>query len=415
MKILFVLLSLLLLSAVAREMKIGEFMKTANSYEAEVEATDVFKSFRVIVRSKGYAFESHKVLTDDGYWLTAFRIPGKKGETREEAVAENRPVVYLQHGVLDSADTFIVNFEDQSPAFLLANAGYDVWLGNTRGNKYSRDHQWLDPDDKQDETAFWDFDFEDMSDYDVTANIDYILKTTGKQKLGVVAHSQGTTQMFIKMAEYNDWWNERVAIFACLAGVAQLNHCSSTILTTLSSQTFLINSVKRVGLYELLSSNHLQNVAIGSICMVVPQLCNFFVSLISDSDTSLNANDRISVFMSHYPAGTSLRSLDHFGQIIREKTFSKYDYGEKINMEKYGQKTPPVIDISNIKNSKTIQIIGTTDRLSTVEDNKWLTEQLGDNLIYSQSYPLGHMSFMLARDMTYFHDVMRLFKEHRWE
>lgn len=63
------------------------------------------------------------------------------------------PVVFLQHCLLCSSADWLVNLRTESLAYLLANAGFDVWLGNVRGNTYSRAHVSLSPNDKK----FWQF------------------------------------------------------------------------------------------------------------------------------------------------------------------------------------------------------------------------------------------------------------------
>jgi len=46
---------------------------------------------------------------------------------------------------------------------VLSNAGYDVWLGNNRGNKYSRANTNFSPTDKAD---FFDYSFFELGKYD---------------------------------------------------------------------------------------------------------------------------------------------------------------------------------------------------------------------------------------------------------
>lgn len=134
------------------------------------------------------------MITSDGYILGIFRIQ-KKGTTIKEGL---KPII-LQHGLMDSSDTWIVNDEDKAPAFMLANAGYDVWLGNSRGNKHSRKHLTLNPDKDK---AFWEFTFQHMADIDLPEMFDFIYSKTF-QKMYYLGHSQGTLIMHIALSKRN--------------------------------------------------------------------------------------------------------------------------------------------------------------------------------------------------------------------
>ena len=58
---------------------------------------------------------------------------------------------------------------------MLIDQGYEVWLGNSRGNRYSFEHVKYTLKDKE----YWDFSFHEMGIYDQPALAKYILAKTG--------------------------------------------------------------------------------------------------------------------------------------------------------------------------------------------------------------------------------------------
>ena len=77
-------------------------------------------------------------------------------------------MAFFQHGLFSSSDTWI-HGQSVSPAIRAAKAGYDVWLGNNRGTKYSRNHTTLDPTASKDQDDYFDYSFYELGKYDAPA------------------------------------------------------------------------------------------------------------------------------------------------------------------------------------------------------------------------------------------------------
>lgn len=119
---------------------------------------------RFVTEKLGYPLEKHIYTTEDGYLNTVYRIPGMRG-TNPSIANKNpgRPVVIYQHGLMDCAVSLIVA-EEASLGIRLVNAGFDLWLNNTRGNRYSRDHQKIDLDKctQEELDKYYSFSFSEM-------------------------------------------------------------------------------------------------------------------------------------------------------------------------------------------------------------------------------------------------------------
>ena len=145
----------------------------------------------------GYTWEPVKATTEDGHILTAFHITGNG----EKMFKPTMPPVLIMHGDYDDGTEWFFRYEEGLPMHLrLAEAGYDVWIGNNRGTEYSQGHVSLTTDD----AAFWAWSWAEMGIYDDVAFIQEMKKSSGAEKVFYLGYSQGTVQMFYGLAKRHD-------------------------------------------------------------------------------------------------------------------------------------------------------------------------------------------------------------------
>jgi len=111
------------------------------------------------LKDTGYTYENYEVTSEDGYILSLVRLV-QDGESDEDRAV--RPPVLFQHGIAMTAENWLTITEDTSQTATVLQAlerGYDVWLSNSRGTRYSLGHTSLDA---KVDTEYWDFSFDKM-------------------------------------------------------------------------------------------------------------------------------------------------------------------------------------------------------------------------------------------------------------
>ncbi|XP_040072033.2 lipase 3-like [Ixodes scapularis] len=184
-----------------------------------------------LIQSKGHPVQEYEVTTEDGYILEIQRIPwGRNGAPVDKT--STTPVL-VQHGILASSADFVNNFYNQSLGFLLADAGYDVWLGNSRGNTYTS-HVNLSQKGRE----FWNFSADEIMIYDLPAMIDAVLRISGQEKLQYIGWSQGAQILFELLSERPEF-NNKITLFSGMAPVAYLGHLRAPLRVLLPFEDIL--------------------------------------------------------------------------------------------------------------------------------------------------------------------------------
>lgn len=355
---------------------------------SDEEPEDARLNFTQLAVKYGRTCEEHDVTTPDGYILKLFRLPGG-----------NRSV-FMMHGNLGSADDFIIRGA-KSLAVALSEAGLDVWLGNARGNPYSRRHKTFDPDfDKQ----FWMFTLQEVAVYDTASSIDYILAQTGRDQLTAIGFSIGTS-MFYALASERPAYNEKIDLMISLAPICYT--FNSPPLSLLYNFAPISNVIlEALGIDEV--SGDMQKAAELACVKAL-----WFLDLAAASFICLGLNMAFTpgfhaeelepefspVVMAHYPNSACRMFQHHFTQMGSNRRFGKYNYGLAENLLRCDSPTPPEYDLKRITAAVAL-VSGKDDIISTLKDVELLKKELPNVVghIVLEPEDFNHMDFMWGRN-----------------
>ncbi|CAH0715828.1 unnamed protein product, partial [Brenthis ino] len=339
----------------------------------------------------GHTPEQYEVITEDGYILALFRLRGRSPSP-----------VFLQHGILDSSDTWLLRGPN-SLGITLANNGYDVWMGNSRGNRYSRRHVSLNPDV---DAKFWDFSFNEIGYYDLPAFIDKILNETGATNISAIAHSQGTTAFFV-LGSTKPEYNIKINVMIALSPICYLHHSPPPIATFIELKSGVEKIFDVFNIHEFLGDTLAPTKILRKVCGI--PVLGYEVCLLG-LYASFTGYDPLEIgpsffriINSHFPAGTSAKSLVHYLQVGYRKTFAPFDYGDERNQVIYNSSVPPPYALNNVT-FPTALLAARNDYLSTLPDVDLLKQQLG-NVVYYLVNPrllFNHLDYIWGRRMPVF-------------
>ena len=76
-------------------------------------------------------------------------------------------------------------------------------------------------------------------------------------------------------------------------------------------------------------------------------------------------------------------------------------------MKRYGSEIPPEFNLKSIKVS-IAKFTWDSDELGDVKDNKWLSEQISQVLVFDKIYKYGLPTFFTGKYMHYLDDVKKV-------
>ncbi len=262
-------------------------------------------------------------------------------------------------------------------------------LGNNRGNKYSKKSIKCSPNS----TKFWNFSIDEFAFYDIPDSIQYILDTTNQPSLSYIGFSQGSAQAFASLA-VNPKLNEQVNVFIALAPAMSVPGLQNRIVDALIKASpqvlFLLFGRRSI----LSSATTWQSILYPPIFIKVIDMGNNF--LFGWKSKNMSVSQKLAAYP-HLYSFTSTKSVVHWFQIIRNKSFQMFDddIQTALGMNTLNKYTKVAKYPTRNIRTPIVIIYGGSDSLV---DIKVMLKELPKRTVATEIPHYEHLDFLWARD-----------------
>ena len=399
------------------------YNRCSSPYSARARSKDAAKAepisssscFTDICALAGYATEEHVVQTADGYLLILHRLPYKKSESAENVQVNAgqdsilKPVVYLHHGLLMNSDVWVcITDQARCLPFALVEQGYDVWLGNNRGNKYSKKSVRFSPTSHD----FWNFSMDEFAFYDIPNSIDYILRMVSQPSLSYIGFSQGSAQAFAALSIHPPL-NDKINLFIALAPAMSPAGLSNGVVDSLvkASPNLLFLAFGRRSI--LSSTTFWQSILYPPVFVRLIDMGLSF--LFAWSSRNISYHQKLAAYP-HLYSFTSTKSVVHWFQIIRNKSFQMYDDDSSRTLSIGASNRYYRVAKFPTRNIKTpiVLVYGGSDSLV---DIRVMLRELPKHTMAYEVRPYEHLDFLWAKsvDRLVFPHVFDALEYYRYD
>ncbi|XWS30495.1 hypothetical protein CRYUN_Cryun24cG0122500 [Craigia yunnanensis] len=360
----------------------------------------------------GYKCREHEVTTQDGYILNMQRIPEGRVTGSSSTGGNKKQPVLMQHGLLVDGKTWLLNSPEQNLPMILADKGFDVWIANARGTRFSRKHVSLDPAQKE----FWNWSWDELVSYDLPAVFDFVFNQTG-QKIHYIGHSQGTLIGLTSFSEGHQADTLKSAAF--LSPIAYLSHITSPLVVVIA-RAFVGEITTLLGVAEFNPKEQPTSIFLKTLCNYPVVDCSDIVTAVTGKNCCLNSSI-VDLAIKNEPQPTATKNIVHLAQNFRDGVITKFNYGSAdYNLMHYGEAKPPIYNISNIPHDLPIFIsYGGQDALSDIPDVQLLLDSLKfhdvNKLVIQYIEDYAHVDFVMginAKDIVY-NQIVQFFKNQQ--